>query len=43
MRFKVSMQGLITQSTMEAELVAAALAMMEAVFCQNMMTELGFK
>jgi len=27
---------------MEAELVASALAMKEAVFCMNMMTELGF-
>ena len=27
---------------MEAELVAAALAMKEAVFCSNMMLELGF-
>ena len=29
-------------STMEAELVAAALAMKEAVFCSNVMKELGF-
>ena len=29
-------------STMEAELVASALAMKEALFCSNMMTELGF-
>ena len=29
-------------SEMEAELVASALAMKEAVFCSNMMTELGF-
>ena len=29
-------------STMEAELVASALAMTEAVFCSNMLTELGF-
>ena len=29
-------------STMEAELVASALAMNEAVFCSNMLTELGF-
>ena len=29
-------------STMEAELVASALAMKEAVFCSNMLTELGF-
>lgn len=41
--FKVGMQGLTAQSTMEAELVAGALAMREAVFCQGMMTELGFE
>ena len=29
-------------STMEAELVASALTMKEAVFCSNMMTKLGF-
>ena len=29
-------------STMEAELVASALAMKHAVFCSNMMTEIGF-
>ena len=29
-------------STMEAELVASALAMKEAVFCSKMLTELGF-
>ena len=29
-------------STMEAELVAAALTMKEAVFCSSMMAELGF-
>ena len=29
-------------STMEAELVAGALAMKEAVFCSNMLIELGF-
>ena len=28
---------------MEAELVAAALTMKEAVFCKSMMRELGFK
>ena len=39
--FKVGLQGLTTQSTMGAELVAAALAMKEAVFCSNMMKELG--
>ena len=40
--FKVRLQGLTAQSTMQAEPVAAALAMKEAVFCFNMMTELGF-
>ena len=39
---KVAMQGLTAQSTLEAELVAAALAMKEAVVCSNMMKELGF-
>ena len=39
---KVGLQGLTAQSTMEAELVAAALAMKEAVLCSNMMKELGF-
>ena len=39
---KIGMHGLTAQSTMEAELVAAALAMKEAVFCSNMMKELGF-
>ena len=34
--FKVGLQGLTAQSTMEAELVAAALAMKEAVFSSNM-------
>ena len=42
-RFKVGNQGLTTQSTMEAEIVAAALTMKVAVFCSNMMLELGFK
>ena len=28
--------------TIEAELVASALALKEAVFCSNMLTELGF-
>ena len=41
--FKVGMQGLTDQSTMEAELVAAALAMKEAVNCAGMMEELGFE
>ena len=40
--FKVGLQGLTAQSTMEADLVAAALAMKEAVFCSNIMLELGF-
>ena len=40
--FKVGLQGLTAQSTMEAELVAAALAMKDAVFCSNRMKELGF-
>ena len=40
--FNVGLQGLTGQSTMEAELVATALAMKEAVFCFNMMKELGF-
>ena len=41
--FKVGIQGLTAQSTIETELVVAALAMIEAVFCSNMMLELGFK
>ena len=40
--FKVSLQGLTAQSTMETELVAAALTMKETVFCSNMMKELRF-
>ena len=41
--FKVGLQRLTAQSSMEAELVGAALAMKEeAVFCSNMMLELGF-
>ena len=39
----VGLQGLIAQLTMQAELVAAALTMTEAVFCKNVMQELGFK
>ena len=40
---KVGLQGLAAQSTMEAELVAAALIMKEeAIFCSNMMLELSF-
>ena len=41
--FKVGLQGLTVQSTMEAELVAAALTTKEGVFCKSMMQELGFK
>ena len=41
--FKVELQGLTAQPIMEAELVAVALTMKEeAVFCSNMMSELGF-
>ena len=40
--FKAGLQSLTTQSTMEAELVAAATAMKESLFCRNMMMELGF-
>ena len=40
---KVELQGLTAQPTMEAKLVAAALTMNEeAVFCSNMISELGF-
>ena len=40
--FKVGLQGLTAQSTMEAELVAAALTMKETTFCSNMMKGLEF-
>ena len=40
--FKLGLQGLTAMSTMEAELVASAFAMKEAVFCSNILTELGF-
>ena len=42
--FKVELQGLTAQPTMEAELVVVALTMKEegAVFCFNMISELGF-
>ena len=41
--FKVELYGLTAQPTMEAELVVVALTMKEeAVFCSNMMSELGF-
>ena len=39
---KTGLQGLTALSTMEAELVVSALAMKRAVFCSNMLTELGF-
>ena len=38
MSFRSGLQGLTAMSTMEAELVASALAMKEAVFCSNMLT-----
>ena len=41
--FKVGLQGLTAESTMEGELVAAALAMKdEVVFCSNTMSGMGF-
>ena len=41
--FKVGLQGLTVQPTMETELVAVALTMKEeAVFCSNTMLKLGF-
>ena len=41
--FKVGLQGLAAQSTVEVEFVGVALTMKEeAVFCSNMMLELGF-
>lgn len=40
--FKWGLHSLTAMSTMMAEMVAAALAMKEAVFCANVMTELGF-
>ena len=40
--FKVAMQGITAQSTMEAVLVAVTLATKEAVLCSNMMKELAF-
>ena len=40
--FKVGLQGLTAQSTMEADFVAAALTMKETVFCSNMINELRF-
>ena len=40
--FNVGLQGLAAQSTMDAELTAAAPTMKGTVFCSNMMLELGF-
>ena len=40
--FKVGLQGLTAQPMMNAKLVAEALTMKEAVFCSNIMLELGF-
>ena len=40
--FKSGLQSLTAMSTMEAELVAAPLAMKEVIFCTNMMMEVGF-
>ena len=40
--FKSGLQILTDMSTMEAELVTAALAMKEVIFCTNIMTEVGF-
>ena len=40
--FRVGLQGPTAQFTMEAELVATALTMKEAVFCSNILLELGF-
>ena len=40
--FKVGLQRLTTQSTVEAVLVSAALIIKEAVFCSNMMLKPGF-
>ena len=41
MSFNLGVQSPTAMSTMEAELVASALAMKKAVFCSNMLTELG--
>ena len=40
--FNSGLQAQTAMSTMESPLVASALAMKEAVFCSNMLTELGF-
>lgn len=39
--FKVGLQGVTAQYTMEAELVAAKLTMKDSALCSNMMKELG--
>ena len=39
--FKSGLQRLTAMSTMEAELVGSSSAMKEAVFCSNILTELG--
>ena len=41
--FKMGLQSLTAQSTMEVELVAGVLTMKEAVVCSNMIVELGFE
>ncbi|CAN0521246.1 unnamed protein product, partial [Laminaria digitata] len=41
--YKVGWQGLTAQSTVEAELVAAPLAMKESVFCSNTDEESGIR
>lgn len=41
--FNASLQSLTAQSTLEAELVEAALTTKEAVSYSNMMVELSFK
>ena len=40
--FKFGLRGITAQSTTQAELVAAALTMREAVYCANTMEELEF-
>ena len=40
--FRSGVRSLTSMSTMEAEVVAEALAMKEAVFCSSMLIELGF-
>ena len=42
MSFKSGVQSLTAMSTIEAELFPSTLDMKEAVFCSNMLTELGF-